>query len=743
MHKIARKSEKRNAPPSGLNRGSVMAAAPVAATADRSGAAWPFGPVSSAAGTATRSWEAAGGRIHPVSPRPAAILNLQRKVGNMAARRILAGQAPARGRAAVPNALRGRGGVAVGVRPFAPSIQRFEADEHKKMGDLGSADKLGKAQKIKLSDDLTVTFGDITAMAGDIFGSAKVVMDLAKKPGSNGQEPGTIDEVKYALLVEVRGKKGAEDDFSDAVKNAVAKRYYTLAGKNITHFTNPKEGDEFRDHKLKALDTEDGKPANNAGSYLANHLKAIEAAVKAGSAKKPMDTALLYEAFASHFLTDAYASGHIRTARSDISAYWNPKVPMFWTNLKWWMAEKVAQHINDNTGLIGTFATVQILWEKAMEAFNEVLKAKGIPDLTFGDVISGAVHDYDNHKGLMADVGGAAVKLVGDGKVLPKGGKRRTAAATTEQKAAAGVAASLADVRAAYARGKKGERDADKVINSLLTGDGLFRAEQIWPKPLPESDPRQTTTRLNWKVRSVETLFRDRRMREALAIFAKEKAASLGSAISFKEAYKKKALEEGVLDKLREGPKKLVGTFREIINYTPGAAADLGGVGGHDTDDNALEYYKIAKKKGALGKLTFKQKAKLIRLVLEGATRGLEETMILDLLGAKRSHAPKLIRKVGWRWIWKDLDGKNDDRFIRRFGRSYWRKQSYKAKRSEVKWLADGYTSALAQETIIIILRTCSARQVRKIDDQVGGFWGLAYDLTGKWDTEFKKMKRG
>ena len=72
-----------------------------------------------------------------------------------------------------------------------------------------------------------------------------------------------------------------------------------------------------------------------------------------------------------------------------------------------------------------------------------MLKAKGIPDLTFGDVISGAVHDYDNEKGLMADVGGKAVKLVGDGRVLPKEGKRTTAAATTLQKAAAGVKASL------------------------------------------------------------------------------------------------------------------------------------------------------------------------------------------------------------------------------------------------------------------------------------------------------------
>jgi hypothetical protein len=407
------------------------------------------------------------------------------------------------------------------------------------------------------------------------------------------------------------------------------------------------------------------------------------------------------------------------------------------------MAENIAQHINDNTTLIGTFATVQILWETVRSTFNEVLKAKGIPDLTFGDVISGAVHDYDNKKGLMADVGGQLVKLVGDGLVLDKKNREPTAAANTLEKAAAGVKVSLQDVKDAYDKAKKGQTDKDKVINSLLTKDGLFRAEQIWPKPLPDSHPRQTNTRLNWKVPTVENLFKDRRMKEALAFFANEKANTLGSAISFKEEYKKKALEESVLAKLRKGPSDIVRTFQEIINYTPGSIASLGGIAGHDTDDNAVAYYKIARKKGALHTLTFKQKFRLIRLVLKGATIGDEERMILDLLSAKRSHAPKLIRKVGWRWIWKDLDGKNDDRFIRRFGPRYWKKQSYRGKRSEVKWLADGYTSDLAQETIIIILRTSTPAQVRRMDKQVGGFWGLSFDLTGKWDKEFRKMKRG
>src|SRR6476659_8739018 len=58
-------------------------------------------------------------------------------------------------------------------------LQRFESNEHKKMGDTGSG-----GAEMELAPGFKVSFGDITALAGDYFGSLKDLQDLAKIPGS-------------------------------------------------------------------------------------------------------------------------------------------------------------------------------------------------------------------------------------------------------------------------------------------------------------------------------------------------------------------------------------------------------------------------------------------------------------------------------------------------------------------------------------------------------------------------------
>ena len=379
------------------------------------------------------------------------------------------------------------------------NIQRFEANEHKAMGDRGSADAKGKAQEIKLADDLTVTFGDITPMAGDYFGDVKTIQDLAKVKGDGKSQPGTSDELKYVLNVKIHKTK-EDKDYGEKVIGAVTGRYYKLAGDNRTHFTNPEMGDDARSHEEKANARERDKsgklvPVNNAGGYRENHQRAIETACEAGKSGTPMEEAMLYEAFASHFLTDAYSSGHLRTERKGIANWWNPKVPMFWLNLKWWMAENIAKHLNDNSKLVGIL-TVQQLWEMSQDTLNKVVSSKGIPDLTFGDALSGAVHDMDNEAGVTATVGNEIVKLVGDGQVLDAKDRDLVVGVDTLKKAAAGVQVSLKDIHDAYAKGKAGESNSAKVMASLKTKDGLFRAEQLWPKALPDSDSRQTNKKL-------------------------------------------------------------------------------------------------------------------------------------------------------------------------------------------------------------------------------------------------------
>jgi hypothetical protein len=209
-------------------------------------------------------------------------------------------------------------------------------------------------------------------------------------------------------VVHVLGDQAAENRYSQACRQAVMDRYYRLAGGNSSHFTEP-------------LGRPERSSLNNAGNYRGNHERAISAAVSAGAVGESIDQALLCEGFASHYLTDAYAAGHVRTERLSISDWWNPKVPMFWTNLELFIAGEMAWYINDHSALAGIL-TVQQLWEKVRASIEE----KNLPTLTFGDLVSGAVHDYDNEHGVATQHG----HLVGDAQLrqgarckIPKRGR--------------------------------------------------------------------------------------------------------------------------------------------------------------------------------------------------------------------------------------------------------------------------------------------------------------------------------
>src|SRR3954469_6160936 len=252
---------------------------------------------------------------------------------------------------------------------------------------------------MELVPGFRITFGDMTAMAGDYFGTLADMQAVAKTPHG-------LQEIKYVLFVEVR-KEMKEEQFPKDVVNAAKRRYFGLPPKNVSHFTNPDLGDELLSQQAKAAKGS----ANNAGSYRDNHLKAIEAAVAAGAAKGgALNEAMLYEGFASHFLTDAFAAGHTRTPRHAIGDWWNPRVPMFWHNLKLWLAENIAHHMNEHS-VAGYPLTVNFLWGQAIDTLERVMREKGIPDLTFGDAISGALHDLDNLEGVDATVGGGYGKV--------------------------------------------------------------------------------------------------------------------------------------------------------------------------------------------------------------------------------------------------------------------------------------------------------------------------------------------
>jgi hypothetical protein len=623
-------------------------------------------------------------------------------------------------------------------------VSRFESMEHKKMGDIGS-----EGATMQLAPGLTVSFGDITALAGDYFGSVQQIQALAGIPGSPAAPYsviGSIDEIKYALYVEVQ-KTMKADQFDEGVVNAAKRRYFGLASQNASHFSQPELGDELLTQQQRAAKG----GANNAGSYFANHELAIEAAIEAGSGQcGPLDQALLYEGFASHFLTDAFAGGHTRTPRTSISDWWNPKVPMFWHNLKLWLAENIAKHLNDNTIIAGAM-TINYLWKEAIDVLEGVMAEKGIPDLTFGDAIGGALHDLDNLEGVEAQVGDQFVTLVGDGQVLDAKDRELARGSETLKLAAASVKVSIKDIHDAYEHAIGGMTDPAEVKQAVMTPDGMYRAEQLWPHALP--DTQVANPSLNWMVGSVTELLANPRIQEALTHFAHEKADTLGGEVELDPPFKleKQAALKWTLEKLKQDQAGVMKVFNEIVDYTPGLATagspegegELTGLFGDTSDDNARAYYKTAEKKGALHTLSIAQRQRLIRLALDGATGDDDEAMIVGLLNANYDHIVPVLDGVGWRNVWKDMDGEECRQFLNTAGPTYWRAQSYSRKRDEVGYLADGSTGEISQEAIIVILRTCTPAEVQRIDDEVGGRLGLSWDLDGAEQDEFDKLKAG
>jgi hypothetical protein len=588
----------------------------------------------------------------------------------------------------------------------------------------------------------------MVAMAGDLFESTQQMKDFAKSPGPG---LGTREEIECARVEEIHGQKG---NFSEEVRHAVKERYYALASDNPSHFLNPKEGDIYRpiEDRVTAKDTFGG-PVGAGATYRDGHMKAIREAVRAGKAGDSDNEARLIEGFSEHFLTDAFSSGHARVPRTDVKEYWHAKVPMFWTNLRWYMAEKIAWHLNDNNFGYGIL-TVDIMISEARETIDSLIAEVGFPPMSFGDVISGALHDFDNVTGVWVLIEGAPVKILGDGqlkwadqipKAPPAGSglldmifqglyqmamERHTAAKNTRDLAIEAVKRSIDEVTRAYQLGQAGQ-EADKVIETLLAGTQLFAGETMLPEVLSDM-AGPVTPGGEWQFNSAEELLADSHMQDALKIFAAEKAGEIGSMGAKLSGAKKAAFEGGFLGPLKAQPLKVM---QEIIDYVPHTGSGFGGYG-HDEDDRALEYYAEAKSQNALGGLTVRQKIRIVHELLSGATIGDEETAILELLDANPGDAPQIIEAVTWEWLWDDLDGDEHIRFVRKCGPVFWPTQGYAAKYEEVSRLAAGYTSWIAEEAIMIILRTCTQSEVRAMDAQ----FNLDFDLTGKNQDELDEM---
>jgi hypothetical protein len=364
-------------------------------------------------------------------------------------------------------------------------------------------------------------------------------------------------------------------------------------------------------------------------------MQALMEAFFAGYLGQSIDKAMAVEAFGGHFLTDAFSGGHIRTPRASASEHWNKLEPMFNYNLKGWMAQSIAENLGPWTEIAYSGPP----WGPgALQIVTAKLDAKG--KLSFGDVVSGAIHDYDNKNGVAATVAGIPAKLKGDSHLGE--GDEKTFAIDA-------VRLAVQDVQMAWTAGQK--KDNPLSLIAALMQDGLFAAETLLPKPVADADlPPGENKAIKWDYDDVGSLLGDPQFHEALKIFAGEKASELKEIAADLDKDQQDAFQKGVVDPLVADP---AATLRKIIYWTPDTG---GGFLGHNQDDNALDYYEAAKAEGALGTLSVGQKVKLILDLLDGPTIGDEEDAIMGLLLANTNDAKFLIKQIGWDRLEDDID---------------------------------------------------------------------------------------
>jgi hypothetical protein len=214
---------------------------------------------------------------------------LQRTAGNRAVARLLA------------------------PRPTTCVLQRYESPEHQDIGDryfselasfvgaqggadwvkkygleadvrgIGTDPMLNRGAGIKLGDR-TLTPGDVIALSGDFYASPEALEKA---------NPKELEEILDAIGKERRGElSGAE---ANAAYQAITLRYRSrdqsfleLAKRNEPHFT-----------------------PGNRKEWRRLHEVALALARGAKDDPKALNRALLTDAAAAHFLTDAFAAGHL------------------------------------------------------------------------------------------------------------------------------------------------------------------------------------------------------------------------------------------------------------------------------------------------------------------------------------------------------------------------------------------------------------------------------------------------
>ncbi len=597
---------------------------------------------------------------------------------------------------------RARGAVdAASAAPAPPAVRvpswavlGFGAIEHKTLGDLGAGGSripgdLSTGPDYDLGAGFRLTHGDIVMLSGDLFdprdgavgpdGTSDSLFDLANRPSTNpGQQVGTWDEVIFALHHEAPGDPRFSSSpsaqyptggpwagltFSAEVQTRVKSRYLRLAAQNREHFVAP----EGHGGALAGLGSSAG------GSYRALHEGALLAAFSAGQSGDKPDVAMAREAAAQHFLTDAFASGHLRVPRVSIVQHWEKIYPLFFQNFKRAIANAMAIHINaETTNLATIWGNVQEISAGVLEEVEKQME--GVPPMGFGDVVGLVAHDFENEVGIdVTNELGETWTTFGDGSLdAAEPGNR------TREMTQLAVRLGIEDVENAYRFGTTGPgtpaaADIFAAVRSATAPPASAAAnygpEQVVPTAaahVPELEAQPTTFDQLWeqKIRPDNDVTYGTRIEEGIASgeLGKTLESKADSMDATKEVWDevwgqpiyagtiepKKAYLEGFLAPLRANTRR---ELQAIVDFNPAR-----GQAYHNRDDAIMEEMGAASEDELEG-LSLNQRADRVRELIGGWTSGAEGEAVIDLFNTAspgdRRRLYQLVEGHAWTGDWR------------------------------------------------------------------------------------------
>lgn len=401
----------------------------------------------------------------------------------------------------------------------------MKSAEHRAVGHAAAAGALVEVGGHCAGESLVLGYGDVVALSGDFFASqtrgahrgedshgqpdglaADDLFELAAIPGRRGTQFGTRDEIICALkvmavdgdFVDARFEPGGE--FSDfrfsptaaatGVERRVRDRFLTLAAANGDHFVTPGLPNPAHDHHCLSC-----PPPSHFDSavvaYRHLHQIALEKACRLGQCRGDLSRAMAREAAAQHYLTDAFAAGHLRTPVTAIRHFWHHRYPRFWQGLQRKVAADTAAALRELTRAARLLPD-DVLYNHALAAVEA--RTTMFPPINLGDLLARVFHDWDDSQGLIVEGGGV---LFGDGHLDEGVGK---------QLAVAAARAGIDDIEVAYQLGASGSRlRGEALYRAVRSATGappdIFRAETWIPVPSADNPPQ------NWRAPDIKALW--------------------------------------------------------------------------------------------------------------------------------------------------------------------------------------------------------------------------------------------